>query len=84
MEKPEQKQNDKVHTVQPIGAIMDKARDELGAMIIRYMNDSGLPAYLFDYVLSDIVGKVKELKASEYAAIIGRGESDGEHKEPVE
>lgn len=80
-EKPEQKQNEDCLS---LGIILDRARDEVGAMVLHYMNTSGIPASIFDYVLADIVSKVKELKASEYTAIIGRGEENGEHTEPTE
>lgn len=81
IENMEQKQNEDSLS---LGLILDKARDEVGAMVLHYMNTSGIPASIFDYVLADIISKVKELKASEYTAIIGRGEKDGEHTEPTE
>lgn len=62
-----------------LGIMLDKARDEVGAIVLHYMNVSGIPASIFDYVLADVVAKVKDLKASEYAAINGRGEAGGKH-----
>lgn len=63
----------------PLGIMLDQARDEVGSVVLQYLNSSGIPPSLFDYVLGDITMKIKDLKTAEYAAVIKERDQNDEH-----